>query len=334
MQTLPSFARLIALPENRSALAALEVLFVSLTERQRAPDFDLLFLHGPSGTGKTALMQALAEALRETDVSVHLCASQELVPPSADERSDLDLKTARQCDLLIVEDLQHLPHWADEALVQVIEQRQRRQVPTLLTAALGPRQLAHRGIPLSTRLTSRLTAGLVVALEPWQAESRLIFLRELAHQRGLELPAETLAWLAESLTAGGRQLEGALHQIDSLQRLLQEPLGLDQLRAHFDSQIEAQSPTVDRIAAHVGSYFAAKPRDLRSPRRSRDLVMARQVSMYLARRLTPLSLQQIGAFFGGRDHTTVLHACRKVEAALEADAALAGTVRRLCAELS
>jgi chromosomal replication initiator protein len=91
---------------------------------------------------------------------------------------------------------------------------------------------------------------------------------------------------------------------------------------------------VDRIVRRVSAYFRLEPRQLRSQRRQRRLLIARQVSMYLARRLTPLSLQQIGACFGGRDHTTVLHACRKVEQALERDAQLSGAVHDLQAELT
>jgi len=96
--------------------------------------------------------------------------------------------------------------------------------------------------------------------------------------------------------------------------------------------VEASRPTVERIAHRVSAYFQIQPRQLRSPRRERRLMLARQVSMYLARRLTPLSLGEIGAWFGGRDHTTVLHACRKVEAALEGDVQLSGAVRQLHAE--
>jgi chromosomal replication initiator protein len=173
-----------------------------------------------------------------------------------------------------------------------------------------------------------------VGLEPWQASSRHHFLRELARRRGLRGPEETVSWLAESLTAGGRQLEGALCQIDSLQRLLKKPLDADLLRKHFQGQDDAQRPTVERITEHVGGYFRVEPRQLKSARRSRDLLVPRQVSMYLARRLTALSLQQIGTFFGGRDHSTVLHACRKVELALASDAALSGAVRRIYAELA
>jgi chromosomal replication initiator protein len=149
----------------------------------------------------------------------------------------------------------------------------------------------------------------------------------------LSLADEILNWLAVSLT-GARQLEGALHRIEALQKLGQRPLTLAELQAHFAAEREASQPTVERIVRRVSDYFRVEPRQLGSVRRSRGLLIARQVSMYLARQLTPLSLQQIGACFGGRDHTTVLHACRKVEHAMQSDTRLAGAVRQMHAELA
>src|SRR5207302_9774107 len=102
---------------------------------------------------------------------------------------------------------------------------------------------------------------------------------------------------------------------------------------HFRDDAEARRPTVERIAQRVGRYFRVTPDVLQSRRRRRDALLPRQVGMYLARQLTGLSLHQIGAYFGGRDHSTVLHACRKVEQALARDINLSGAVRRLHADL-
>jgi chromosomal replication initiator protein len=341
MPTLAAFARLIALPENRSAFAAIEDLLHALTVSS-APKANLLFLHGPTGTGKTALVQALSEewSRNAEATSCVLAAAEFPRPPVKEAEDDADenktarqrLMEARRSDVLVVEDLQHLPAGASEALVQLIDRRSRRQLPMIFTAATGPSQLCHRGTRLPARLTNRLAGGLVIAMEPWQAPSRLLFLRESVRRRSLKIPEATLAWLAQTLSGSGRQLDGALRQLDALQRLLQKPLSPEQLRMHFHDGA-AEQLTVERIAEHVGGYFRVEPRQIKSARRSRDLLMPRQISMYLARRLTVLSLQQIGTFFGGRDHSTVLHACRKVEQALESDAALSGAVRRLSAEL-
>ena len=111
-------------------------------------------------------------------------------------------------------------------------------------------------------------------------------------------------------------------------------LDVSTVAEHFRSLVDATRLTVERIAERVGSCFQVAPRDLQSRRRSQSIVMPRQVGMYLARKLTGLSLDQIGAYFGGRDHSTVLHACRKVEQALTSNAVLSGAVRQLHADLA
>jgi chromosomal replication initiator protein len=114
---------------------------------------------------------------------------------------------------------------------------------------------------------------------------------------------------------------------------LHSPLSVAMVEEHFRTEADNHRPTVERIARRVCDYFQVEARQLQSRKRSHDALLPRQVGMYLARQLTPLSLQQIGAFFGGRDHSTVLHACRKVEEALAHDGRLCGAVRQLHADL-
>jgi chromosomal replication initiator protein len=327
MPTRSVLVRFLATPENRSAVAAIQDLLFGLsadaTDRLPNP----LFLHGPSGSGKTYLVQALAEEL--TNLGIDVCSI------SANDFAGKEgLRAARQADLLIVEDLQHLPTRYVETLVQHIDERLRRGSPMIFTALQGPSGLKHRGTPLPGRLTNRLAGGLVVALAPMQTPSRRRLLKVLAEQMKLNVGADILDWLAEQLTGGGRQLEGAIRQLKTLQRLQSKPLRLADIRAHFRIQIEAKAPTVKRIAEHVSGYFHVEVKLLPSAGRSRDVLLPRQVSMYLARQLTSLSLQKIGKFFGGRDHKTVQHACKKIEAAMKVDAALSGAVRRMHAELA
>src|SRR5262249_5655378 len=122
-------------------------------------------------------------------------------------------------------------------------------------------------------------------------------------------------------------------RLRDLTRSLGRPPGLDEVTAAFAEDVEQGRPTVERIARAVGRFFNTNTEHLRSRGRSRQVMLPRQVGMYLARRLTALSLEQIGAYFGGRDHTTVLHACRKVEQALAYDADLGSAVRQLSADL-
>jgi chromosomal replication initiator protein len=332
-----TFARWVTTPENRSALAAVQRLADALvTQKVRNPP-NPLFLHGPAGTGKTHLVSALIGSASQglpTLTCTHLSAAEaaDLLRPTYDAESEPQAPAAADwhSDLLVIEDLQHLPAWAAEALAGVLDGRATRLEPTVVTAATGPARLTH----LPVRLTSRLASGLVVGLEPLAPASRLALLQDRAQRRQLPLGRDVLAWLAEHAGGSGRQLEGALARVEALARLYSRTPDLALVATQFEADAAAGRPTVERIAERVGAYFRLEPRQIQSRRRQRQALLPRQVGMYLARRLTPLSLEQIGAYFGGRDHSTVLHACRKVEEAMTRDAALSGAVRQLHADLA
>src|SRR5262249_36015064 len=286
-------------------------------------------------TGKTHLVSALVtEATeRRPDLLATVLAAGDL---ALAHRADADgepsslLASARQADLLIVEDVQHLAEQAVEPLVQLINTRLTRQQQMVFTAAKGPGQL----VEFPARLTSRLASGLVVSLLPLAPASRRTFLLERAKVRNLRLAEDVLDWLAVNTGGSVRQLEGVLTRLETLARLHGRPPDLDAVRGALAEDAEAHRPTAGRITQRVGRPLRLRPRQVQAGDRSRNVLLPRQVGMYLARQLTPLSLQQIGAYFGGRDHSTVLHACRKVEQALHCDPSLSGLVRQLHADLS
>jgi chromosomal replication initiator protein len=200
----------------------------------------------------------------------------------------------------------------------------------VFTALVGPGQLA--GWPL--RLRTRLGCGLVAGLEPLSPVSRLTWLRERTRQRSLAVEPEIQNWLAEHVRGSPRQLEGALNRLESLARVDGRIPELAKVRTYFQADVRATHPTVQLIAERVSRYFQVEIGRVRSRQRGAGTLLPRQVGMYLARKLTPLSLEEIGAYFGGRDHSTVLHACRKVEQAMTHDFNFSGKVRELHADLS
>lgn len=325
MPTRSTLGRFLATPENRAALLAIQDVLAALTSDDEAPN--PLFLHGPAGVGKTLVIDSLLREVADLGRTAIKTTAQDFA-------AEKDWSETREADVWIVEDLQHLPTRFAETLVRLIDEGLRRGQQLIFSANVGPGRLRHRGNTIPPRLTSRLASGLVVAIEPMQAASRKRALKTLAEETDLTLSADVLDWLAKHLTGGGRQLEGAIRQLKSLQRLHKKPLTLAEVQGHFRVQVEAKAPTVKRIAEHVGDYFRIPTRHLISARRSREVVLPRQISMYLARQLTGLSLEKIGKYFGGRDHKTVQHACRKVEAAMKRDAVLSGTVRQMHAELA
>lgn len=331
-----TFARWVTTPENHLALEAVRQLADALVAQKARYEPTPLFLHGPAGTGKTHLASALIGSVsqgRPTLTCTHLSAAEagDLLRLAHDPEGDPPAPAADwHSDLLVIEDVQHLPARAAEGLVGVLDGRAARREPTLLTATAGPARLTH----LPVRLTSRLASGLVVGLESLAPASRLALLQDRAQRRQLPLGRDVLVWLAEHAGGSGRRLEGALARVETLARLYGRLPDLALVAAQFGADVAAGRPTVERIAERVGAYFRLEPRQIQSRRRQRHALLPRQVGMYLARRLTPLSLEQIGAYFGGRDHSTVLHACRKVEEAMTRDAALSGAVRQLHADLA
>jgi chromosomal replication initiator protein len=324
---LPTFSRLLDLPENHSALVAVQDLARKTVSGHTAAQANPLYLYGPAGSGKTYLLKTLrTEILRHrSQAIIGWLSGKELGSVLfREEPIEGSPRLVDEVDLLIVEELHQLaPRWADP-LAHVIDSLQARQVPLIFTSLTGPGLL-----PFSGRLMSRLASGLVVGVEPMLAPSRLKFLQAKAQERQLAVRQDVLAWLAEHIRGSCRQLEGVLARLDALCRLHQKPVDVATVAGHFKDELDANKPSLDRIMQQVSEYFHIPLGQLFSDRRDRHVLLPRQIGMYLARRLTALSFEEIGARFGGRDHSTVLHGCRKVAQALDHDAALAGTVHEL-----
>ncbi len=324
-----AWGEFVALPENASALRAIRRLAKALGLIRRPVLPNPLVLHGPSGTGKTLLVQTLVAKLSALPggVTAQILAAAEIPRPKPD--SPAELGDLCECDLLAIEDLQHLPVKAAAVLCRVLDDRAVHRRWTVLTSSVGPAGLTK----LPRRLTSRLAAGLVVQLEPLTAPARRKLLARAAKLRGVRLTDDALDWLAGRGSGGGiRPQLGKLEKLRLLGRDIVGSLDVDAVRELL-AEKEPGATRTDRIIRRVAAVYEVSAKDLLGKCRQRAVVLPRQVAMYVARAVTKLSLPQIGKAFGGRDHTTVLHACRKIEAAMKADPKLRRTVRELKAEL-
>lgn len=296
--------RWLDLPEQGRARRALERLV------QREATSTLVMIHGPAGCGKSRLVGDFADRI---------------VSARAFELDGLgDIPT------LAIEDVQFLPRTRVESLVALLDERDAQGRATIVTASSGPRHLRFRGERVAARFTSRLAAGLVVAMPLPSAESRRVVADAWLADDGLAPATDVVDALVDA-TRGFRGLEGAMHQL-KLMTSLADVSDRD-IVAHFREHARGNQTSLDRIVQRVAGAFRVSAKDIRSKRRLRGLVVPRHVSMYLARQLTPLSLNDIAAHFGDCDHATVLHACRKMEVTLAEDPVLGGTVDQLQGEL-
>jgi chromosomal replication initiator protein len=327
-----SLTRFVVTPETRSALHAVRQLAAAVAAGRRA--VSPLVLHGPPGTGKTHLAAGLLDEVSrgEPPRTARLIAAADLAadpPPDGADAYPEALQGAGACDLVIVEDLQHLPARAADALARLIDHRRPRRRPLVVTANAGPARLP--GLP--PRLTSRLCAGLVVGLEPLSAPSRRAVLHDLARQRDLATAAGVLDWLADATPGGVRPLLGALSTLAALTRTVPFPPELPAVQAHWAELGEKNKPTLERVAQRVAAYYRLDVKTLRGRNRQPRALGPCQVAMYLARELTGLAWPRIGTFFGGRDPSTVRHAYGKIAESQAGDAGLAAALRQLRAEL-
>jgi len=296
--------------------------------------YNPLFIHGPVGCGKTHLMVGTCLELRRR----HPQQWTELLPAErflqsyihAHETNSLARfrSLVRRVDNLLIDDLHFLAgkERTQEEVFHTFNELFNAGRRVIITACAPPRELAK----FEERLLSRFEWGLVARIDPPQYETRVRIVRAAARNRGADLPDDVVHWLAEQLRADVRELEGAVTRLLGVAELTHEAVTLKLATdALADTVTIHQKPGLEQIVKVVLKRFDMRLGQLQSKRRSRHIVLPRQICMYLARQMTDLSLEDIGTYFGGRDHTTVMYACRKIEQGMQNDAALARTVREI-----
>ena len=281
--------------------------------------YNPLFLYGGVGLGKTHLIHAIGNAMVAAGhgVRVRYVHADQYVSDvvKAYQRKAFDdfKRYYHSLDLLLIDDIQFFSgksrtqeefFYAFEAMVA-----QRKQI--IITSDTYPKELAN----IDSRLISRFDSGLTVAIEPPELEMRVAILLRKAEQEGLSMPEEVAFFIAKHLRSNVRELEGALKKVVAYARFHgRDVANVDICKDALKDLLSVSSGqvTVENIQKTVADFYKIKVADMYSKRRPANIAMPRQVAMYLAKELTQKSLPDIGDMFGGRDHTTVLHAVRKI----------------------
>jgi chromosomal replication initiator protein len=284
-----------------------------------AKAYNPLFIYGESGLGKTHLLHAIGAYAKELygSVRVRYVSSEEFtndfINSIRDDKASAFQRRYRDLDILLVDDIQFLENKerTQEEFFHTFNTLYNANKQIVITSDRSPKQLTT----LEDRLRSRFEWGLMTDIQPPELETRIAILRKKAVQDRLNAPDDVLEYIASKISTNIRELEGALIRVTAFASLNRQPvdLGLAEivLKDLIPSGVSAEI-TAPTIMAQTAAYFSLTIDDLCGTSRSRALVNARQIAMYLCRELTELSLPKIGQTFGGRDHTTVMHADRKI----------------------
>lgn len=330
-----TFDRFVVDASNMVALNAAQALAAPGAVR-----FSPLFIHGGTGQGKTHLMNAIAHRFLadHPQARVMLLSAERFMfefVAAMRARDTFAFKAKlRSCDLLLIDDLQFIAgkDVTQDEFFHTVNEIMAAGKRLVIAADRAPQALDG----IEPRILGRLGSGLVVDIRPSSPElRRTILARRVAEMPDTRVPDDVLDLLAARITASIRELEGALTRVTAYAMLTGQPIDLafatqtlgDMLRGH------QRRVTIDQIQKLVCEHFELKPLDLLSARRARAVARPRQIAMYLAKRLTTRSLPEIGRKFGGRDHSTVIHAVRRIEALRDSDREVDQAVHVLLGQL-
>ena len=323
--TLPNF---LVGPENRLVEVAVRVVMAD-----QANGHNPLVFYGPSGTGKSHLARGLAaewKALPGRRKVVYTTATdfaRKLAEAIETQATDDFRAWYQRAGLLVVEDLGQLAgkHAAQEELIHAIDALIPLGRRVVITASAAPGQIPG----IAPMLKSRLLGGLTVPLCSPGPEARRALLYEVAALRGIKLCRSVAGILADGLCVTVPELRGALVQLEASAEINGGKIDAKAARAYLAERNGLQEPSLRDIAVSTARHFSLELSELRSSSRCRPVVTARGVAMYLCRLLTRHGLGRIGDYFGGRDHSTVMHGCRKTERLVKSDPIIRQAVEQL-----
>jgi chromosomal replication initiator protein len=302
-----------------------------------AKSYNPLFVYGGVGLGKTHLMRAIGNYIiqynNQSEVNILYISSEkftnELINSIRDDRTVAFRDRYRNVDLLLIDDIQFLAgkERTQEEFFHTFNTLYDSNKQIVITSDRPPQEIPT----LEDRLISRFECGLITDIQPPDVETRIAILRKKAQTENLNIPDEVINFIAEKIPSNIRQLEGALNKLIAYSTLTKNNLSTSLAQEILKDIIPLENKviSINQIQKAISDYFNIKLSALLSKKRTKDIVTARQIAIYISRELTELSLPVIGAAFGGKDHTTILHSYNKIKNKIEKDKGLKSTIDNL-----
>lgn len=302
--------------------------------------YNPLFIYGNSGLGKTHLLLAIGQKIHESDPAAKIVYVKgdefmnQMVQSIKDNTQAEFRNKYRYVDLLLVDDIQFIAGklGVQEEFFHTFNTLYEAGKQIVITSDRPPIEM----VKLEDRLRTRFEGGLMADIQPPDYETRMAIIRNKASQLGMSLPDEVVAFIAEEIKSNIRQIEGAVKRLTAYNSILNDDVDIASAKRAVKDIIRTGTyvPTPDVIIEETARFYSLDPDDLRGQRRSKNTAMARQLSMYLMRSLTNLSLKDIGEQYEDRNHSTVLSSIRKIEDQIQKDSSVGITIRDITSNIN
>lgn len=328
-----SFENFIVGPSNQFAHAA--SLAVA---RKPGQSYNPLFIYGGVGLGKTHLLNAVGNFIsaassnhsRVCSISAEQFTNEVINSIKSNKMEEFRNKYRYGCDVLLIDDVQFIAgkESTQEEFFHTFNTLYESKKQIILTSDKSPRDMSY----LEERLRSRFQWGLITDIQPPETETRIAILKKKAESEQVSLPDEVANFLAQNIISNVRELEGTLTNIIGYAKLLNSQISIDLAKEVLKNILKNDDRkvlSIESIQKEVSNYFGIKTNDLKSNKKQKNIAFPRQISMYLVRRYTGASFPEIGEKFGGKDHSTVIHAVNKIERLLKDDLSVKNTINSL-----
>ncbi len=303
--------------------------------RKPGEAYNPLFIYGGVGLGKTHLINAIGNyTLKNSSLMARICCisaehftNQVINSIKSNKMEEFRNRYRFGCDVLLIDDIQFIAgkESTQEEFFHTFNTLYESKKQIVITSDKSPKDMSY----LEERLRSRFEWGLITDIQPPEIETKIAILKKKSESEGIALPNEVAIYLAENITSNIRELEGTLINIIGYAKLLNTEINFELAKEALKNIIKEQDRrilSIESIQKEVANFFGIKIQDLKSERKQKNIAVPRQIAMYLARRYTGASFPEIGEKFGGKDHSTVIHAVKKIETTIGDDSTLRNAV--------